>query len=149
MGRAMKLRHLKIFDCAARHLNVTRAARELHMSQPAVSLQLKRPEQEFEANFYETSNRGMKLTHQGRTFLDSIRPLFAEIGRIDARFRAPNWPRQSTALTIGGNNTLSVTILLEALKTSLLEALQTSAGVMKTCQSSWKPTAARRSNNGW
>jgi DNA-binding transcriptional LysR family regulator len=112
-GQAVKLHQLKIFDCAARHLNVTSAARELRMSQPAVSLQLKRLEQEFSAKFYNTSNRGMKLTQQGRAFLDSVRPLIAELDEIDARFKAPGGARQSKGLTVGGNNTLSVTVLLE------------------------------------
>ena len=89
----MKLHQLKIFDCAARHLNVTNAARELRMSQPAVSLQLKRLEQEFSAKFYNTSNRGMRLTQQGRAFLDSVRPLLAELDKIDARFKAPKGRR--------------------------------------------------------
>jgi DNA-binding transcriptional LysR family regulator len=115
-GQAVKLHQLKIFDCAARHLNVTSAARELRMSQPAVSLQLKRLEQEFSAKFYNTSNRGMKLTQQGRAFLDSVRPLIAELDKIDARFKAPSGAQQSKGLTVGGNNTLSVTVLLEVLK---------------------------------
>lgn len=84
----MKLNQLKIFDCAARHLNVTKAASELRMSQPAASLQLKRLEQEFGTKFYSTSNRGMKLTQQGRAFLDSIRPLLVKLDAIDARFKA-------------------------------------------------------------
>jgi DNA-binding transcriptional LysR family regulator len=112
----MKLHQLKIFDSSARHLNITSAARELRMSQPAVSLQLKRLEQEFSAKFYNTSNRGMKLTQQGRAFLDSVRPLLAELDKIDARFKAPRGPHQPKVLTVGGNNTLSVTVLLEVLK---------------------------------
>ena len=39
-GRVMTLHQLRIFESVARHLNVTKASQELHMSQPAVSQQL-------------------------------------------------------------------------------------------------------------
>ena len=35
------LRQLKVFDMVARHLSFSRAAEELHLSQPAVSAQVK------------------------------------------------------------------------------------------------------------
>jgi DNA-binding transcriptional LysR family regulator len=45
----MTLHQLRIFESVARHLSVTRASRELRMSQPAVSQQLRLLEQEYEA----------------------------------------------------------------------------------------------------
>ena len=62
----MNLHQLRIFESISRHLNVTNAARELHMSQPAVSSQLKLLEQEFKLKFYKRSNRGMAMTRAGR-----------------------------------------------------------------------------------
>ena len=35
------LRQLRVFEAVARHLNYSRAAQELHLSQPAVSMQMK------------------------------------------------------------------------------------------------------------
>jgi DNA-binding transcriptional LysR family regulator len=35
-------RQLKIFEAVARHLSFTRASRELHLTQPAVSMQVLR-----------------------------------------------------------------------------------------------------------
>ena len=35
------LRQLKVFETAARHLSYSRAAEELHLTQPAVSTQIK------------------------------------------------------------------------------------------------------------
>ena len=37
---AMTLHQLRIFDAVARHLNITNASAELHMSQPAVTTSL-------------------------------------------------------------------------------------------------------------
>ena len=34
------MRQLRVFECAARHLSVTRAAEELHLTPPAVSIQI-------------------------------------------------------------------------------------------------------------
>ncbi len=39
------LRQLKIFEAVARHLSFTQASEELHLTQPAVSMQVKQLEQ--------------------------------------------------------------------------------------------------------
>ena len=39
--RTVTLRQLRVFAAAARHMNFSRAAEELHLSQPAVSTQIK------------------------------------------------------------------------------------------------------------
>ena len=111
----MKLKQLKIFSSAARHLNLTNAAAELGMSQPAVSLQMKCLEEEFGAKFYHASNRGIELTPEGQTFVDAIRPLLAELDRVERRFKWQNISRKAHTLMVGGNHTLSATVLLEAL----------------------------------
>jgi len=41
----LTLRQLKIFDAVARHLSFTRASKELHLTQPAVSMQIKQLEE--------------------------------------------------------------------------------------------------------
>ena len=111
----MKLNQLRIFSSAARHLNLTNAAEELGMSQPAVSLQMKCLEEEFGSKFYHASNRGIELTPEGQTFVDAIRPILAELDRIERRFKWQNVSRKSHSLKVGGNHTLSATLLLEAL----------------------------------
>ena len=65
----MTLHQLRIFESVARHLNVTRASQELHMSQPAVSQQLKLLEQQCEARFIVRIGQGVELTERGRAFL--------------------------------------------------------------------------------
>jgi len=50
------LRQLKVFECVARHLSFTRAAEELHLSQPAVSTQVK--ELEHHAGWRSSSSSG-------------------------------------------------------------------------------------------
>jgi DNA-binding transcriptional LysR family regulator len=45
MALNMTFRQLKVFESAARHLSYTRAAEELHLSQPGVSMQIKQLEE--------------------------------------------------------------------------------------------------------
>ncbi|MCN4144537.1 MAG: LysR family transcriptional regulator [Thiohalomonas sp.] len=41
----LTFRQLKVFDVLARHLNYTSVAKELHLSQPVLSMQLKQLEE--------------------------------------------------------------------------------------------------------
>lgn len=111
----MNLHRLKIFESVSRHLNVTVAARQLNMSQPAVSYQLRLLEQEYNLKFYERSNRGMAMTPEGQDFLDAIRPLLKRIDEVERKFKNGGTDIKSSVLTVGGSNTLSVTVLPEIL----------------------------------
>jgi LysR family transcriptional regulator, low CO2-responsive transcriptional regulator len=85
--RVMTLHQLRIFESVARHLNITRASKELHMSQPAVSQQLKILERQFARRLIVRTHHGVKLTEQGRVFLDAVRPIIAQADRIEIDFR--------------------------------------------------------------
>ena len=61
----MNLNHLRVFASVARHGNVTRAARELRVSQPAVSKQLSDLEQDLNAALVDRLPRGVRLTAAG------------------------------------------------------------------------------------
>lgn len=113
--RALKLRQLRILDAVARHLNVTNAANELGMSQPAVSLQLKLLEQEYQKTFLKRNNRGVELTEQGQKFLDAIRPILAQLDRLQNSFRSSQPLRNTDVLVVGGSHTVSVTMLPEVI----------------------------------
>ena len=111
----MNLHQLRIFESISRHLNVTGAARELHMSQPAVSSQLKLLEQEYSLNFFIRSNRGMEMTRTGEDFLEAIRPVLARLDEVELQFKNGGQAIDLPVLTVGGSNTLSVTVFPEIL----------------------------------
>jgi len=111
----MNLHQLRIFETISRHLNVTSAARELHMSQPAVSSQLKLLEQEYSLKFFARSNRGMEITRTGEDFLQAIRPVLARLDEVEQQFKNGGQALDSPVLTVGGSNTLSVTVFPEIL----------------------------------
>lgn len=60
------LRQLKIFEAVARHLNYTRAAEELFLSQPAVSMQIKQLEEDIGQPLFEKMGKKVYLTDAGR-----------------------------------------------------------------------------------
>lgn len=60
------LRSLDVFQAVARHLNYTRAAEELHLSQPAVSMQIKQLEGSVGLPLFEQLGKKIYLTEAGR-----------------------------------------------------------------------------------
>src|SRR2546427_692313 len=68
------LRQLKIFESVARHLSFTRAAEELHLTQPAVSTQVKELEGHAGLPLFEQLGRKIYLTQAGdRSFCPAAR----------------------------------------------------------------------------
>ncbi len=86
----MTLHQLRIFDSVARHLNITNAASELHMSQPAVTHQLKLLEQRYGRQFYRKTGQGIALTESGAAFLAAVRPILEEVAKLEKQLEASN-----------------------------------------------------------
>jgi len=60
------LRHLRIFEAVARHGSISRAAGELHLTQPAVSMQMKQLEEQIGLPLVEQIGRRICLTEAGQ-----------------------------------------------------------------------------------
>ncbi len=73
----MNLSHLSVFHLIARRGSVSRAAEELHLSQPAVSKQLSSLERELSVRLFSRSGKGMVLTEAGLVLLSYSERLFA------------------------------------------------------------------------
>jgi len=72
------LRQLKVFECVARHLSFTRAAEELHLTQPAVSTQVKELERHAGQPLFEKLGRKIYLTHAGAQLLAHSRAIIQQ-----------------------------------------------------------------------
>ena len=71
-----------VFIAAARHLNFTRAAREMHISQPAVSKNICDLEMQAGLNLFERNGHKLALSEAGRMLLDHairIRSIYEEL----------------------------------------------------------------------
>lgn len=62
----LTLRQLEVFEAVARHLSFTRAAEELYLTQPAVSMQVKQLEGVVGLPLYEQLGKKIHLTEAGR-----------------------------------------------------------------------------------
>ena len=81
MALNLTFRQLKVFESAARHLSYTRAAEELHLSQPGVSMQIKQLEEAIGLPLFEQIGKKMHLTPAGReiyTYSQNIGDLLDE-----------------------------------------------------------------------
>ncbi len=69
----MLLRHINYFLAVAEHLSFTRAALALHVSQPALSQQIRQLEDHLGAPLFDRSGRTVRLTDAGEVYLDYAR----------------------------------------------------------------------------
>src|SRR3974377_1236769 len=69
----MELRHLRYFVAAAEEENVSRAALKLHVSQPALSRQIRDLEDELGFSLFERSAKSVRLTEAGKAFFSEAR----------------------------------------------------------------------------
>jgi len=60
------LRQLNVFEAVARNLSFTRAAEELHLSQPAVSMQIRQLEDSVGLQLFEKLGKKIQLSEAGR-----------------------------------------------------------------------------------
>jgi DNA-binding transcriptional LysR family regulator len=65
----MDLKQLNYFLCLAREGNVTRAARQLNIVQPALSMQIAKLEKSFGKRLFDRAAQGVSLTPAGETLL--------------------------------------------------------------------------------
>jgi LysR family glycine cleavage system transcriptional activator len=75
---------LRAFEAAARQNSFTAAARELNMTQPAVSYQIRMLERRLGVALFERHARRVALTELGRAYLPSVRRAFATLSASTA-----------------------------------------------------------------
>lgn len=80
MDRAqLPLNALRAFEAAARHLNFTRAAIELHVSQGAVSHQVAQLERRLGTRLFHRLPRGLALTDEGHALVPVVAEAFDRV----------------------------------------------------------------------
>lgn len=86
--RLPPLNALRAFEAAARNLSFTRAAAELHVTQAAVSHQIKGLEDWLGIPLFRRLNRGLLLTEEGLQYLGCVRTAFEELNAGTQRLLA-------------------------------------------------------------
>jgi DNA-binding transcriptional LysR family regulator len=73
------LRRLRVYEAVARHRSFSRAASELHLTQPAVSMQVRQLEDEVGVPLYEQMGRRIDITAAGREVADCARAVMLRL----------------------------------------------------------------------
>jgi len=77
------LRQLKVFEAVARNLSFSRAAEELHLTQPAVSTQVGKLEEHAGVPLFEQLGKKIHLTPAGVEMLHSSRVIIAQFAEVE------------------------------------------------------------------
>ncbi len=80
--RLPPLNWLRAFEASARHLNFTQAAAELHMTQAAISQQIKGLEAQLGTSLFKRLPRGLKLTDAGQSYIPGVRESIERLAMI-------------------------------------------------------------------
>jgi DNA-binding transcriptional LysR family regulator len=76
---------LMVFEAVARLGSLTRAAEELHLAQPTVSVQMKKLSESLGVKLLRTSGRGVELTDAGKELLACCWNISASLGSLEER----------------------------------------------------------------
>jgi DNA-binding transcriptional LysR family regulator len=83
MMKNATLRQLKVFESVARNLSYTRAAEELYLTQPTVSIQLKQLTELVGLPLIEQIGKRLYLTDAGQELLRVCRDIFDDLARFE------------------------------------------------------------------
>lgn len=96
----MELRHLRYFVAVGEEQHYGRAARRLHVAQPALSRQIQDLEDEIGFTLFDRLPRGVKISAAGKSFLEDARRILQQVS--EATMRAARAARgQSGTLRVG------------------------------------------------
>lgn len=111
----MELKHLKAFIAVAEELNFRRAAERLHMTQPPLSVQIRKLEEELGISLLERGrNKAVRLTPGGESLLEGARATLAIANRsIETSRRAAKG--ESGRLAVGFTDDFAYSVLPDLL----------------------------------
>ena len=109
----MTLHQIVTFAAIAKHLNLSRASAECHVSQSSLTQQIRKLENEYKTKLYRKTNKGILLTEKGEAFLKHAKAILADLDKLNDEFRTSNVEEVKT-LAVGGSSTVSA-FLLQAL----------------------------------
>jgi DNA-binding transcriptional LysR family regulator len=104
--RHATLRQLKVFESVARHRSFSRAAEELHLTQPAVSTQVRKLEDHAGLPLFEQLGKKIHLTPAGAQMLQSSREIiqkFQEAEEAMAQYKGVSGGRLNVSVISAGD----------------------------------------------
>jgi DNA-binding transcriptional LysR family regulator len=101
------LTQLSVFEAVARHSSFTRAAEELHLAQPTVSVQVRKLGETVGLPLFEMIGKRVQMTAAGRELYAGCQDIFRTIAQVDerlSRLRAPGSGNLRVAVSTAANN---------------------------------------------
>jgi DNA-binding transcriptional LysR family regulator len=77
------IRHIRAFFAVAKLGNFTRAAGKLHMSQPALTVQIRRLEESLGVRLFDRTKRQVALTQVGRDLMKPLEQVLADLDMVE------------------------------------------------------------------
>ncbi|WP_026154855.1 LysR family transcriptional regulator [Thiolinea disciformis] len=102
----MSDRRLQVFHAVARLLSFTKAAEVLHMTQPAVTFQIRQLEDQFDTRLFDRTHNRVSLTEAGQIVFEYSERIFDLYGEMENAIREMT-DDISGSLTIGASTTIS------------------------------------------
>lgn len=99
-------RRLQVFHTVARLLSFTKAAETLHMTQPAVTFQVRQLEEHFNTRLFDRTHNRISLTEAGRAVFASAERIFELYAEMENAVREITGEVSGT-LTLGASTTIA------------------------------------------
>lgn len=99
-------RRLQVFHAVAKHLSFTKAGEALHMTQPAVTFQIKQLEERFNTRLFDRGGGRISLTPAGELVLDYAERILGLAAELDIRV-AEMTGQMSGSLLVGASTTIA------------------------------------------
>ena len=111
-----RLKQMRAFCHVVRNGSITRAAEQLYLSQPTVTLQIQALERELGVALFERRGPNLKLTPSGDSLYVLAGPLVDGMDNLEQNFAAQHGQLESGELNIGAGESTILYILPEAVR---------------------------------
>lgn len=85
LARNATLRQLQVFECIANNQSFSKAAEQLHLTQPTVSMQVKKLSDILEVPLFEQIGRKVYLTEAGQILYDASRVILSQLSTVEQK----------------------------------------------------------------
>lgn len=102
----MSDRRLQVFHAVARLLSFTKAAEMLHMTQPAVTFQIRQLEEQFDTRLFDRAHNRVSLTEAGHVAFEYAERIFEQYAEMENAITEITG-NISGSLTLGASTTIS------------------------------------------
>ena len=101
----MNYTYMKVFYTVAKYQNISKASKELDVSQPAVSRIISNLEEEYNTKLFTRSKSGVNLTREGLFLFETIKHPYAELEKIDQHLGKSITNLQEVVVHVGATAT--------------------------------------------